>query len=78
MAYLKMEKLYFKDKIAIICGGSKGMGKETSKLIVKMGGSVLIIARDAEVLKTVTEEMNKFPHEHLQTLKRSNYCFHLP
>ena len=54
-----MEKLYFKDKIAIICGGSKGMGKETSKLIVKMGGSVLIIARDAEVLKNVAEEMNQ-------------------
>jgi len=54
-----MEKLYFKDKIAIICGGSKGMGEETSKLIVKMGGSVLIIARDVEVLKTVTHEMTK-------------------
>ena len=54
-----MEKLYFKDKIAIICGGSKGMGKETSKLIVKMGGSVLIIARDAEVLKNVAEELNQ-------------------
>ena len=59
MAYLKMEKLYFKDKIAIICGGSKGMGKEISKLIVKMGGSVLIIARDAEVLKTTAEEMDQ-------------------
>lgn len=54
-----MEKLYFKDKIAIICGGSKGIGKETSKLVVKMGGSVLIIARDAEVLKTAAEEMNQ-------------------
>ncbi len=54
-----MEKSYFKDKIAIICGGSKGMGKETSKLIVKMGGSVLIIARDVEELKNATEEMNK-------------------
>jgi 3-dehydrosphinganine reductase len=54
-----MEKLYFKDKITIICGGSKGMGEETSKLIVKMGGSVLIIARDVEVLKTVSEELIK-------------------
>ncbi|MHA1646644.1 MAG: SDR family NAD(P)-dependent oxidoreductase [Promethearchaeota archaeon] len=54
-----MEKLYFKDKIAIICGGSKGIGKETSKLIVKMGGNVLIIARNAEVLKTAAEEMNQ-------------------
>ena len=54
-----MEKLYFKDKIAIICGGSKGMGEEISKLIVKMGGSVLIIARDVEVLKTVADEMIK-------------------
>lgn len=56
---VKMENLYFKDKIAIICGGSKGMGKETSKLIVNMGGSVLIIARDAEVLKTVVKELNQ-------------------
>ena len=54
-----MEKLYFKDKIAIICGGSKGMGKETSKFIVKMGGSVLIIARDIDVLKIVAEELNQ-------------------
>ena len=61
-----MEKLYFKDKIAIICGGSKGMGKEISKFIVKMGGSVLIIARDAEVLKTAAEEMNKLKIEDSQ------------
>ncbi|MHA1919319.1 MAG: SDR family oxidoreductase [Promethearchaeota archaeon] len=54
-----MSKLYFKNKIAIICGGSKGMGKETSKLIVKMGGSVLIIARNLEVLKSVADELNK-------------------
>ena len=54
-----MEKLYFKDKFAIICGGSKGMGKETSKFFVKMGGSVLIVARDNEVLKTVAKELNQ-------------------
>jgi len=46
----------FTSKIALIPGGSKGMGKAVAKLFIQMGGSVCIIARDLETLKTAQQE----------------------
>lgn len=46
----------FKDKIGIFCGGSKGMGKETAKLFVELGGSVFLMARNEGTLKNAVEE----------------------
>lgn len=46
----------FKDTISIICGGSKGIGKATVKEIARLGGSLCIIARGAEVLHQVAQE----------------------
>lgn len=43
---MKKEKLVrqqpFKDKIAIITGGSQGLGKSTAKYFVELGGSLLL------------------------------------
>ncbi|MCP4760506.1 MAG: SDR family oxidoreductase [archaeon] len=48
----------FKDKFSIICGGSKGIGKEIAKLIAELGGNVCIIARDQSYLDKAAEEIN--------------------
>jgi len=58
-----IEKQPFKGKIAIIPGGSKGMGKATAKLFVEKGGSVCIIARGMEALKETEEECNNLKSE---------------
>jgi len=56
----------FKGKVAIIPGGSKGMGKATAKLFVENGGSVCIIARGMEALKETLDECNKLKSEESQ------------
>lgn len=56
----------FKDKFALIPGGSKGMGKETAKLFVQLGGSICIIARGMEALKETQDECNNLKKEDLQ------------
>jgi 3-dehydrosphinganine reductase len=61
-----IEKQPFKGKVAIIPGGSKGMGKATAKLFVQLGGSVCIIARDLDTLKETQDECNKLKSEDSQ------------
>ncbi len=61
-----IEEQPFKGKIAIIPGGSKGMGKATAKDFVQLGGSVCIIARGMEVLKETEEECNKLKSDNSQ------------
>jgi 3-dehydrosphinganine reductase len=52
----KIEKNALKGKSAIICGGSKGIGKETAKLLVKLGVDILIIARNLDALNDTKNE----------------------
>lgn len=47
----------FRGKTAIICGGSKGIGKETAKEIIRLGGSVLIVARDQSALDSTYQDL---------------------
>ncbi|MFX0088096.1 MAG: SDR family NAD(P)-dependent oxidoreductase [Candidatus Hodarchaeota archaeon] len=61
-----IEEQPFKGKIAIIPGGSKGMGKATAKNFVQLGGSVCIIARGMEALKETEEECNKLKSDNSQ------------
>jgi 3-dehydrosphinganine reductase len=53
----QIQKQPLKNKIFIICGGSKGIGRETAKQIVRLGGSVCIIARHAEPLEDAVREV---------------------
>ena len=61
-----IETQTFRGKVAIIPGGSKGMGKATAKLFVEKGGSICIIARGMEALKETQEECNKLKSEESQ------------
>ena len=61
-----IEEQPFKGKLAIIPGGSKGMGKATARDFVQLGGSVCIIARGMEALKETEEECNKLKSDDSQ------------
>ena len=52
-----IKKQPFKDKSAIICGGSKGIGKATAKLFTQLGGNVCIVARTLDTLTDTAEEI---------------------
>lgn len=54
-----IEKQPFKDKFAIVCGGSKGIGKATASLFVQLGGNVCIVARTLSTLNTAANEIKK-------------------
>ncbi|MBN1532675.1 MAG: SDR family oxidoreductase [Spirochaetes bacterium] len=44
--------------IAVITGGSKGIGKATAREYVRLGGSVCIVARDKKALQEASEEIS--------------------
>ncbi|MBD3254164.1 MAG: SDR family NAD(P)-dependent oxidoreductase, partial [Candidatus Lokiarchaeota archaeon] len=55
----KKDNELFDGKIAVVSGGSKGIGKAIAKEISKLGGSVCVIARGLEGLKTTEEEIKE-------------------
>ena len=70
MAIKKLiEKQPFKGKIAVIPGGSKGMGKATAKLFVQLGGSACIIARGVDALKETAGECEKLKTDDSQFIE---------
>lgn len=44
--------------MAVVCGGSRGIGKETARQIIARGGSVCIIGRDSTALAATAAEFN--------------------
>ena len=51
--------LPFKDRLVMIAGGSKGIGKETAKRIAGLGGSLCLIARDQAALDQAAAEVER-------------------
>ena len=50
----------FKEKIAIVTGGSKGLGKVIAKQLVQEGASVVINGRDMNALEEAAQEIKEF------------------
>lgn len=50
----------FLGKTAFICGGSKGIGKETAKEFFRLGGSVCLLARNQQALDQAIKEVEAF------------------
>ena len=65
----KIKNQALKGKSAIICGGSKGIGKETSKLLVKLGANVLVIARNLDALEQTEKECSELVSTEDQKIK---------
>ncbi len=53
-----MKKDYFKNKVVIITGSSRGIGKSLAKELCKLGAGVVINGRDQERLEKLREEMH--------------------
>lgn len=49
-----------KDKVVLVTGASRGIGKAISIAIAQSGAEVILVARDEERLKQVKEEINHF------------------
>lgn len=47
----------FRGTSSVICGGSRGIGLETARAMVRRGGNVCIVARDAQVLEAASREL---------------------
>lgn len=54
----KMATMRFKDKIALVTGGARGIGKAIAKRLVVEGASVWISDIDEEALKETSKELN--------------------
>ena len=53
--------MHFKGKVAIVTGGSSGIGKETAKRLVAHGASVVLSGRDEAKLRSAAKEISPEP-----------------
>src|SRR5256714_6658791 len=54
---------FYKNKIALITGGSRGLGLQIARGICARGGKVALLARDAEELATAKTDLGRFKTE---------------
>src|ERR1700693_1766104 len=54
---------FFKDKIALITGGSRGLGLEIARQICARGGKVALIARNPDELARAKTDLDRFATE---------------
>jgi 3-oxoacyl-[acyl-carrier protein] reductase len=83
-------ELNLKNKNALVCGSTQGLGKATAILLAEEGANITLIARNEEKLKAVLAELpnNNQKHKYLiadfskpeevkQVLKASSLQFHV-
>src|ERR1700757_4627225 len=58
-----MSRSFYKDRIALITGGSRGPGLEIAKQICARGGKVALLARDAKELGRAKNDLEHFGTE---------------
>src|SRR5256885_14457212 len=58
-----MARFTYRDKVALISGGSRGLGLEIARQICAEGGRVALIARDAEELAHANTDLDRFGTE---------------
>jgi short-subunit dehydrogenase len=58
-----MSRSFYKDRIALITGGSRGLGLEIAKQICARGGKVALFARDAKELGRAKNDLEHFGTE---------------
>src|SRR5256714_5483258 len=58
-----MPRFSYRDKVALITGGSRGLGLEIARQICARGAKVALIARDAEELARAKTELDRFATE---------------
>jgi short-subunit dehydrogenase len=54
---------FFKDKVALITGGSRGLGLEIARQICARGGNVALLARNEEELARAKADLDRFGTE---------------
>ncbi|PQJ82491.1 SDR family oxidoreductase [Polaribacter glomeratus] len=83
-------ELNLKNKNALVCGSTQGIGKATAILLAKEGANVTLIARNEEKLKAVLSELENDtqchsylvadfskPEELKKVIENSNLQFHI-
>jgi NAD(P)-dependent dehydrogenase (short-subunit alcohol dehydrogenase family) len=55
--------MHFKGKVAIVTGGSSGIGKEVARQLVAHGASVVLSGRDEDKLRSVAKEVSPDPSQ---------------
>lgn len=64
-----IKKQPYQGRLALVCGGSSGIGKATAELFVQLGGSVCIVARTVETLKKAVNEIKALKVEEEQIVE---------
>ncbi len=58
-----MARFTYRDKVALITGGSRGLGLEIARQICGRGGKVALIARDSDELARAKTDLDRFATE---------------
>src|SRR6516162_2400428 len=70
-------RMNLEDRAAIITGANRGLGKAIATAFVEAGASVLLVARDGELLRKVEGELNSLsrrPRQYVFSLARDVSC----
>jgi short-subunit dehydrogenase len=58
-----MNRSFYRDKVALISGGSRGLGLEIARNICGRGGKVALLARDNDELAQAKSDLDRFKTE---------------